>query len=589
MLDVIGPTAPVAQAADHYLAYDLGPLQDPARITGRDAGASGLVGDQSLWAYGDTMFPLGAPDDDGAPMLHNTGATNLPSYYRLSEDLDSTGVPDHDLIPYHPTMEAPFNQGSMGRFAIWPSSVIPRGGTASGLVYYKRAYFQAGTNALAPGSEQVGLATVNPGATTAYRVTPPDAPLFGPDECQWGIPFLDPTDGYIYFYAVLDDRPQCPDANAGGFNFPTGVARIPLSTPGTRSAVRFWDGDSWTQDQNATAPLSNFNPLGGSPSVMYNAHLDKYLAITELDNQAGFVLGDSPVGPWTGFDASPGNFDPFVDIEPSDTDERAFRLHPELGSSDGSVVVMSYYREDFVRNTGYSPPFDKEYEGQIRLVAVDLRTDALDQLRDYVSRTYQAAVGWTPGTTDRNYWADQLRNRNKTVPDLIAALRTANATAVTNIRKGTVREAYQAVLDRSASADEQTYWAGWLATGGRSYDNLAGALVNSGEFRDDHPAASTIVPQVYLRFLGRTVDTSAYNYWVNQLNTGATSVPNFVIAIIRSQEGTRYQATLAYDAVLGRAPNTTERNVVAADFVPVLGRVPSAVRSAIVATAQAGI
>jgi hypothetical protein len=74
---------------------NVGTLPEPPTVMSRDGGASGRIGGQILWTFGDTIFERGRTAIDGATFRTGTAALAAdPSKpFSLIEPLDPQGAP----------------------------------------------------------------------------------------------------------------------------------------------------------------------------------------------------------------------------------------------------------------------------------------------------------------------------------------------------------------------------------------------------------------------------------------------------------------------------------------------------------------
>jgi len=542
-LRLLPPTVSGNPANDAYPAYDLGVLGQPGNVLSRDGLESGLVDGRSLWTFGDTiMNPANA---DGKSGLSNTGAVNGPGYYPLTEPLDSTGGPADLLVPYTAAEES-FNAQHAGqagtRYITWPSAVIP-GGTQDAMIFFLRGKTVNGV--FESGSRGVGIADISAADldNNDLRADRRATLLFGGEDCQWSAQFA-AQDGYLYTYADLTSpeaekdycprRPSLPDPAQGS---PVGVARVLLSDAGTRGAYRYWDGSGWSSDPNQTVTV--FPGILGGADVAWNATLGKYLALDGIGHTSRFRTADNPWGPWS----APQQFVtglPYYDD--GSFGDYAWTQHPEL-SSDGVLMVSYFHRLGVI------------FTGEIRLLAVDLRTYASTHLNNYIDRSYDALLGFSADAAAKDHWRPKLQGRTVSTRSFSASL-----TASLDGRKQTVRRAYQAVFGWSPDAGALAFWAGELTKPGWDYTVLVAKMMSASTF--DAYTDTAFVAKAYQVTLNRPVDGPSSSYWVAQL-AGGYSRYTMVRSLMGSSEAGRYQAGAAYLDVLGRAATTDEKILVA--------------------------
>lgn len=94
-------------------------------------------------------------------------------------------------------------------------------------------------------------------------------------------------DGHVYLYGT-------PNGRFGDVH----LARVPESRVLEPDAYRYWDGDGWSTDQSAAAPVAE-GPVG-EVSVQYSRYLDEYVMMYLDESRRAVVMRRSPdrAGPW---------------------------------------------------------------------------------------------------------------------------------------------------------------------------------------------------------------------------------------------------------------------------------------------------
>ncbi|HWJ63335.1 MAG TPA: DUF4214 domain-containing protein [Acidimicrobiales bacterium] len=528
---------------DAYPAYDLGVQNRPPGVDGRDAGHSALIGETSLWAYGDTAGP--------GKWLTNTGATNVQGFLDVNEPVDAGGFSRDLLVPFTSAESAANAAAATAgeKYWIWPQGIIARPTTQSSLVFWER-----GRVDLAVGYGQVGLADVHEGDTVAVR----RAALFTAQDCSWIMPVLG-SDSYVYLYGAPDepgkDRTNCPNRGSS----PAGsrmVARAPLSQAGTKSAYTYWTGTTWATSPMTAVPV--FSMV--TPQVSWSDGLGAYLAIGGYLNDSTYRTAPSPQGPWSAEQ-------PWITPAPGATGwgNYAWINHPEHAGADGGVLLTSYFRSTAAN------------VGEHHLLAVDTRSNPATHLADYIDRTFQEMLGRAATSSDITYWSGQLTARTQTVSTFTRSL--ARSSEGLRYRVG---QAYQAVLQRAASSSERSYWATQMADNGWGYDILVAKIASSAEMSGQFSTTGAYVDAVYLRTLDRAADSAGRAYWVGQLDSNAVSRYTFVRSLVQSDESGRHQADLAYQDILGRPATVKQQGAVSA-----MARDALLIRHRVAATAEA--
>lgn len=316
---------------------DLGKLPLPALGVGRDGGFSGQLGGQILWTFGDTF--LSAPDHiDGASVLSATaGWSTAAAPLELVQAMD--GDQPAQVIPYTADEIAANQADALNGYALWPGALVPIDET-TGVIAFQHIKRSNGSDFAVDG---IGLARIHAGDAIASR--DPDL-LFGADGY---IPQL-AAGGFVYAWSC---------AKVGFLDFRCKLARVATADVATADAYTYFDGHAWQSDPAHAAYV--LDRSAGGPSVSFNAHLGRYLAVNcEVVSSTVLVrTADAIEGPW-----SDG-----VEIATSSTgllaptQDGAYNYlcleHPEL-ATDHTIVV------------GYSRPTEP-FQGDVRLARVTLR------------------------------------------------------------------------------------------------------------------------------------------------------------------------------------------------------------------------
>lgn len=111
---------------------------------------------------------------------------------------------------------------------------------------------------------------------------------------------------------------------------------------------------------------------------------------------------------------------------------------------------------------------------------------------------------------------------------------------------------YQAAFDRKPDNDGIKYWIN-ARDNGQSLESVATGFIYSAEFRGlygENPTTEQFVSKLYNNVLHRAPDSSGYQYWVDQVNSGAI---NWAQALVGFSESTENQV-----AVIGAIQNGIE-------------------------------
>ena len=318
---------------------DLGVLPLSAQELGRDGGQSGALGGKVLFTFGDTF--LSAPNAiDGASVLSATAGWSLPDApLALTQAMD--GAEPAQLVPYTADEIAANRADALDGWALWPGAVLDVG-TDQALVIFQRIRRTSGSGFASLGVGTAHVAVDQPIATRdpADLFAPPE-PLFLPAAA---------LDGYVYATACA----------ANGFlNFGCKLGRAPLAHATERGAYEFYDGAAWQGDiTKAAIAIDHAN----APSISYNAHLGRYLAVTckVVSSTVLLQTADAIEGPWgEGVELAAGATGILAPKNGSDYNYLCVE-HPELASADGTSIVI-----------GYSRPTDP-FRGDVRLARLAL-------------------------------------------------------------------------------------------------------------------------------------------------------------------------------------------------------------------------
>ena len=95
---------------------------------------------------------------------------------------------------------------------------------------------------------------------------------------------------------------------------------------------------------------------------------------------------------------------------------------------------------------------------------------------------------------------------------------------------------YKEVLGREAEAEGQRFWCEEMLFWDMSPYQLASNFVFSEEFIAQNHSNESFVTVLYRAFMGREPEADGYNYWVEQLNTGARDWRDVFDGFATSQE-----------------------------------------------------
>jgi hypothetical protein len=317
---------------------DIGKINNPASITTRDGGASGLLGGKVLWTFGDTLYQSNDLATLGSAYWRSatSGTATLASPLNVATPVDSHTSP-YQLIPYT-AEELAYNQASgkaNNRYALWPTSVVPID-SQTVLIYYLKLIVHDGLN-----YEQIGIGTarLTAGSNVAVRDS---GLLFSGTDPLFGTAVVQGSTVYLYGCSITNVSVN-----------PCKVVKAPVSQASQRGSYQAWSGSGWGSIGSAKSVIDGST---AGFSVQWNAFIQRYVAVYSpaFTNTIQYRTATSPEGPWS--DA--------VQLMKLNTpaagaSDYAATLHPELDST-GRSMFITYYQPTGV------------YTGDLRMVQVKL-------------------------------------------------------------------------------------------------------------------------------------------------------------------------------------------------------------------------
>lgn len=97
---------------------------------------------------------------------------------------------------------------------------------------------------------------------------------------------------------------------------------------------------------------------------------------------------------------------------------------------------------------------------------------------------------------------------------------------------------YQSAFNRSPDSTGLGYWIGAIDSGINPLDVAIG-FVNSQEFQSiygENPETGNIVAAFYQNVLGRAYDQAGYSFYVNEIDQGKITIPEFLLQMSESPE-----------------------------------------------------
>ena len=183
-------------------------------------------------------------------------------------------------------------------------------------------------------------------------------------------------------------------------------------------------------------------------------------------------------------------------------------------------------------------------------------TDKNTSNTDFVTILYKTFFGRDPETEGLNYWVGQLdsgsMSRQRVANGFIYSQEWADKCAEYGIRSGGdikpsgdikptsltygfVERMYNKALGRDYDSEGREYWASQLANYNLTGGQLGIQFFLSDEMNKKGISNEEFVKRLYLTFMDREGETDGFNYWVGQLNGGA-SRSSVVYGFTRSAE-----------------------------------------------------
>jgi hypothetical protein len=307
---------------------DLGKMtsQDP-KLLGRDAGISGMVGNQPFWTFGDTNYNTASLATQPQPWQGRsiTGAYGtIGSPTKLIDPaVSSDGLPPQ-TVPFTPAEEAYNKQNNSGdnRIANWPAGVVPIDSQSS-YVFFNTILIKPGNSITVRGN---GVAKLEAGKYVATRIK--DG-LFEGNILNYQ--FRQGTDIFITSCRVVWITAQCK------------IGKVNYQSVTLPASYMWWDGQRWQVDYSKAQDALEASTTG--LSINYNPYIKKYVAAyaTYLESdQIRVKVADNPQGPWS---------DPQIIYTlpppPSGSNYYAVAMHPEYDQTGKSLFISYVSSADY--------------------------------------------------------------------------------------------------------------------------------------------------------------------------------------------------------------------------------------------------
>lgn len=373
LFSYVGSSLHHGASADFTLSLgtvtDMGNLGQPANVTGRDVGASAVIGGQITWIYGDTLYHPNAgsvltPADWRSA---TAGISTLSNPMAVTTPEDSRGVP-YQAIPYTAD-EIAYNVASRdpgnNREALWAGSIIALNND-TGLIYFSKLLVKGSYKYEFQG---VGVARIGSNSTVATRGS---NLLFPPNEPSYANATV--HNGVVYLFNCTTKAPYVN---------PCTLASVPLAQAENRAAYQFWDGSKWNSDITSAKPVIE-GPVAGL-SVRWNPRIQKFIAIymPAFTNKMYYRVADNLQGPWGSQQLL---FNALVPGAGGVGDYATYQ-HTEL-SPDGSNLYATYFRPGGVDSLGVP--------GGMRLVKVAITSPPVATVNSGVAGPTSNAGGTAP-------------------------------------------------------------------------------------------------------------------------------------------------------------------------------------------------
>lgn len=197
------------------------------------------------------------------------------------------------------------------------------------------------------------------------------------------------------------------------------------------------------------------------------------------------------------------------------------------------------------------------------------------QLSDeaFVAQQFADLVGRAPTAAERATWTEALATGQVTRAWLVDALRRISYDPA----RAPVIRLYAAALGRLPDVDGMEYWVG-RAAGGLTLRAMARGFVASPEFRTTYGALDdeAFVQRIYQNVLDRAASAADETYWVGRLAGGLGRAELVVLFSESPENRTRTRATVdvveLYAALLDRSPTGGELDSAEARVATLAGR-----------------
>ncbi len=260
----------------------------------------------------------------------------------------------------------------------------------------------------------------------------------------------------------------------------------------------------------------------------------------------------------------------------------SFRVTPFVGSTEGtSVVVGGSLRQvrvtGLVNGTAYRfrvTPSDANGVGVPSALSSSVTPRNIAPFTSvdrFIDRQYRDFLNRPPSSSELSTWRTRLQG-GWSAQQLISSL--WNSAAHQDIMPAIAR-LYSAYYLRIPDFSGLMYWANDRMRGNPpvSLPYVSNFFANSAEFKSLYGNLTNrqFVELIYENILGRPGEQSGVDFWTGQLNSGTRTRGWVMVGFSNSNEyktrfGPEIDSALIYLEMLRRAPNTSERDAMAARF-----------------------
>lgn len=321
---------------------ELGEIETPSTIVGRDGGDSGSFGGRSVWVYGDTVateagtYPSTWRNNTMSWVADTDAADGITGFV---QPVDSLGAAREffartaDEVAFN---AAHFDHGDGScaapcgaRHAIWGSAPVADPDRGRAVLSYGKVYAEPGAfNFYLIGTSFAIWETFDVGPRRLEVVSGQGDPTLVFDAATEG--------EYGTATTILGDEIYAFACSGGpAKDGACRLARAPIDGMLDRRAWRFRGDDGWSADVADAAVLFHGSP---NMSVAYIEAVDRWVALYMDWDAIELRSAEAIDGPWSGPET--------IFVSHRDGSPHA-HLHTEFAEQDGAVQYVSYLAEAF--------------------------------------------------------------------------------------------------------------------------------------------------------------------------------------------------------------------------------------------------